>query len=75
MAVRQPVFKPYYRQQIMAIPPTLAELIPKSYPVRVVNDVINKQNQIIITGFECLSQRYTDKLINDLYPPSLITDN
>lgn len=44
MAVRQPVFKPYYQQQIMAIPPTLEELIPKAHPVRVVNEIINKLN-------------------------------
>lgn len=44
MAARQPVFKPYNQQQILAIPPTLEELIPPSHPVRVVNEVINKLN-------------------------------
>jgi transposase len=44
MAVRQPVFKPYNQQQVLAIPPTLEELIPQSHPVRVVNEVINKLN-------------------------------
>lgn len=44
MAIRQPVFKPYNQQQILAIPPTLDELIPDSHPVRVVNEVINKLN-------------------------------
>ena len=44
MAVRQPVFKPYDQQQILAIPPRLEELIPPSHPVRVVNEVINKIN-------------------------------
>ena len=44
MAVRQPVFKPYNQQQILAIPPTLEELISQSHPVRVVNEVINKLN-------------------------------
>ena len=44
MAVRQPVFKPYDQQQILAIPPTLDELIPAAHPVRIVNEVINKLN-------------------------------
>jgi transposase len=44
MAVRQPVFKPYNQQQMLALPPTLEELIPQSHPVRVVNEVINKIN-------------------------------
>ncbi|RKR84049.1 IS4 family transposase [Mucilaginibacter gracilis] len=44
MAIRQPVFKPYNQQQILAIPPTLDELIPQTHPVRVVNEVINKLN-------------------------------
>lgn len=44
MAVRQPTFKPYNQQQILAIPPTLEELIPAAHPVRVVNDVINRLN-------------------------------
>lgn len=42
MAVRQPVFKPYNQQQLMAIPPTLEELIPKGHPVRIVNEIIDK---------------------------------
>jgi len=44
MSIRQPVFKHYDQQQILAIPPTLEELIPQSHPVRVVNEVINKIN-------------------------------
>jgi transposase len=44
MAVRHPVFKPYDQQQILAIPPTLEELIPKVHPVRTVNEIINKLN-------------------------------
>src|SRR5476649_1514856 len=44
MALNRPVFKPYDQQQILAIPPTLEELIPASHPVRVVNEVINKLN-------------------------------
>jgi transposase len=44
MATRQPVFKPYNQQQILAIPPTLEELIPKGHPVRTVNEIINKLN-------------------------------
>lgn len=42
MALKRPVFKPYNQQQVLAIPPTLEELIPTAHPVRVVNEVINK---------------------------------
>jgi len=44
MALKRPVFKPYDQQQILALPPTLEELIPAAHPVRVVNEVINKLN-------------------------------
>lgn len=44
MAIRQPVFKPYDQQQILALPPSLEELIPQTHPVRIVNEVINKLN-------------------------------
>ncbi len=41
MARRQPTFKPYNQQQLMLLPPSLGELIPKDHACRVVNDVIN----------------------------------
>ena len=44
MAKRVPMFKPYFQDQIMAIPPSLDELVSKSHPVRIVNDVINRIN-------------------------------
>lgn len=44
MASKQPVFKPYLQDQIMAFPPTLGELVSKDHPVRVVDEVINKVN-------------------------------
>lgn len=44
MANRFPTFKPYNQHQIMMLPPTLEELIPKDHPVRVVNDVIESIN-------------------------------
>lgn len=44
MALKRPVFKPYNQQQILALPPTLEELIPQGHPVRVVNEVINRLN-------------------------------
>lgn len=44
MAAQQPTFKPYYQNQMMAIPPTLDELVAKGHPVRVVNEVINRIN-------------------------------
>jgi transposase len=42
MPQKTPVFKPYQQRQLMAIPPTLEELVPVSHPVRVVNDVIDR---------------------------------
>lgn len=44
MAVQKPVFKPYYQDQLMAIPPTLDELVAKGHPVRIVNDIVNRIN-------------------------------
>ena len=44
MAVKQPVFKRYDQSQLLAIPPTLEELIPQAHPVRIVNEVINQLN-------------------------------
>jgi len=44
MAIKQPIFKPYDQQQILALPPSLEELIPQGHPVRIVNEVINKLN-------------------------------
>jgi transposase len=44
MGRKQPSFKPYHQQQLMLLPPSLDELIPKGHVVRVVNDVINKIN-------------------------------
>ena len=44
MAIKQPVFKRYNQQQILAMPPTLGELIPQAHPVRTVNEVIDKLN-------------------------------
>jgi len=36
------VFKENKQHQLMALPPTLDELIAKNHPVRVVNDVLDK---------------------------------
>ena len=44
MARKQPTFKPYNQEQIMLLPPSLEELVPKSHLVRIVNEVINKVN-------------------------------
>lgn len=44
MTARTPTFKAYYQDQIMAIPPTLEELVAKGHPVRTVNDVIDRIN-------------------------------
>ena len=55
MSIRRPTFKPYYQDQLMAIPPTLDELVSKGHPVRIVNDVINRIN------IESLFQAYKIK--------------
>lgn len=44
MPGKLPVFKPYNQGQLLAIPPTLEELVPQGHPVRVVNEVINRLN-------------------------------
>lgn len=38
----EPVFKPYYQNQRMLLPPSLEELIPENHLVRVVNDLLEK---------------------------------
>jgi transposase len=37
-------FKPYHQHQLMAIPPTFDELIPRGHPVRIVNQIIDEIN-------------------------------
>jgi transposase len=44
MPQKKPVFKPYQQRQLLAIPPTLEELVPTGHPVRVVNEVIDRLN-------------------------------
>ncbi len=66
MAIRQPVFKPYNQQQILAIPPTLEELIPEHHPVRVVNEIINKLN------IEPLFQAYHIRGSSSYHPQLLL---
>ena len=66
MAGKQPAFKPYNQHQILAIPPTLEELIPKEHPVRVVNEVINKLN------IEPLLKAYHIKGSSSYHPQMLL---
>jgi transposase len=66
MASKQPAFKPYNQHQILAIPPTLEELIPKEHPVRVVNEVINKLN------IEPLLKAYHIKGSSSYHPQMLL---
>ncbi len=40
----KPVFKQYNQNQLMLLPPSLEELVPKNHPVRVVNKVVDKLN-------------------------------
>ena len=42
MGRRQPTFKPYHQHQLMLLPPSLDELIPRDHACRVVNEVINR---------------------------------
>lgn len=44
MGRRQPNFKSYYQQQLMLLPPSLQDLVPRGHVVRVDNDVISKIN-------------------------------
>ena len=66
MSVRRPTFKPYYQDQLMAIPPTLDELVSKGHPVRIVNDVINRIN------IESLFQAYKIKGNSSYHPQMLL---
>ncbi|AZA92886.1 Transposase domain (DUF772) [Chryseobacterium nakagawai] len=66
MAVSKPVFKAYYQDQIMAIPPTLDELVAKGHPVRIVNDVINRIN------IQSLLDAYKIKGTSSYHPQMLL---
>jgi transposase len=66
MAANRPVFKPYDQQQILAIPPTLEELVPKEHPVRIVNQVINKLNM------EPLLKAYHSRGSSSYHPQMLL---
>jgi transposase len=44
MATQKPTFKAYNQNQLLILPPSLEDLIPKNHPVRVVNDVIGRVN-------------------------------
>jgi transposase len=66
MAIKRPVFKPYNQQQILALPPTLEELIPPVHPVRVVNEVINRLN------IEPLLEAYNIKGSSSYHPQMLL---
>ena len=66
MSLRRPTFKPYYQDQLMAIPPTLDELVSKWHPVRIVNDVINRIN------IESLFQAYKIKGNSSYHPQMLL---
>jgi transposase len=66
MPLKRPVFKPYNQQQILALPPTLEELIPQAHPVRVVNEVINKLN------IEPLLEAYNIRGSSSYHPQMLL---
>lgn len=66
MARRQPTFKPYHQQQLMLLPPSLDELIPKDHACRVVNDVVNKIN------LEPLNAAYHVKGSSSYHPQMLL---
>lgn len=40
----KPVFKQYNQNQLILLPPSLEELVPKNHPVRVVNKVVDQLN-------------------------------
>jgi transposase len=66
MARRQPTFKPYNQQQLMLLPPSLDELIPRDHACRVVNEVINKIN------LEPLNAAYHMKGSSSYHPQMLL---
>lgn len=66
MAGKRPVFKPYDQAQLLAIPPTLEELIPRGHPARIVNEVINKLN------IEPLLKAYHIKGSSSYHPQMLL---
>ena len=66
MAGKTPSFKPYHQHQIMMLPPSLEDLLPKGHPVRVVNDVINKIN------LEHLLSAYQTKGTSSYHPQMLL---
>lgn len=66
MSLKRPTFKPYYQDQIMAIPPTLDELVSKGHPVRIVNDVINRIN------IQALLDAYKIKGCSSYHPQMLL---
>jgi transposase len=51
---------------LMAIPPTLDELIPKSHPVRVVNQIVNEIN------IDSLLKRYKTRGCSSYHPRMLL---
>lgn|SRR5512145_469160 len=66
MNARRIKFKPYQQDQLMAIPPTLDELIPKSHPVRVVNQIVNEIN------IDTLLKRYKTRGCSSYHPRMLL---
>jgi transposase len=66
MARRQPTFKPYNQQQLMLLPPSLDELIPRDHACRVVNEVINK------ISLEPLNAAYHMKGSSSYHPQMLL---
>jgi hypothetical protein len=66
MAGKTPTFKPYHQHQIMMLPPSLEDLVPKGHPVRVVNDVINRIN------LEHLLSAYQIKGTSSYHPQMLL---
>lgn len=59
-------FKPYYQNQLMAIPPTFDELIPAEHPVRVVSQIIDE------IDLEPLLKRYKNKGCSSYHPRMLL---
>ena len=66
MASQKPTFKAYNQNQILMLPPSLDELVPKGHPVRVVNDVINKIN------IQPLTDAYESKGCSSYHPQMLL---
>lgn len=66
MAKKKPTFKPYHQDQVLLLPPSLSDLVPKGHPARVVNDVIDQ------IDIKSLVQAYETRGSSSYHPQMLL---